>query len=253
MKIRKYIPGLTLLAVAVMSRPVSGEEVALYAAASLTDSVKEATVSFEKQTGLTVRLNFGASGTLALQIEQHAPADVFFSADEANMDRLEHSGLVRAGTRRKVLANTLVVIVPANSTRALNKINDLANSQWKRLALGQPDTVPAGVYARKYLTMLGLWDELKGKVVPTENVRAALAAVESENADAGMVYKTDALISRKAKIALEVPRESGPAIVYPMAVLKDAANPEAAQKLEDFLSGNEARAIFQKFGFTFPK
>ncbi len=233
-------------------RATAGSEVSIYAAASLSDSVKQAVAAYEKQTGRTVRFNFGASSFLALQIEEHAPADLFFSADEATMDMLEHRDLIVADTRRTLLSNSLVVVMPSGSSQRLNDAGDLKNAEWKRIALGQPDTVPAGVYARQYLTSMHLWDELKPKIIPTENVRAALAAVETENADAAFVYKTDALISKKVKVALSIDPSHGPPISYPIAVLKDAANPDGARKLEDYLSGPEARAVFEKYGFTFP-
>ena len=253
MKRVTFIFSLIALTITLLAVPMRAAEVTLYAAASLTDSVKEAAAAFEKQTGLTVRLNFGASSTLAMQIGQHAPADLFFSADEATMDGLEQRGLLLAGTRRTVLSNSLVVIVPNGSPRAVKNVGDLAGADWKRIAVAQPDTVPAGVYTRLYLTSLQLWDQLKPKVIPTENVRAALAAVESENADAGFVYRTDAMISKKVKIALQIDPFKSPPIAYPIAVLKDAANPDAARKLEDYLFGPEARAVFEKYGFTFPR
>ena len=254
MKVKKQIIRLiiTLVLLRCAISAVAGPEVTIYAAASLSDSLKQAVAAYEKQTGQTVRLNFGASSFLALQIEQRAPADLFFSADEATMDMLEHRALIRSETRRVVLSNSLVVIVPSGSSQQLSEVGDLTHAEWKRIAVAQPDTVPAGVYTRQYLTSLHLWDGLKNKVVPTENVRAALAAVESANADAGFVYKTDAMISKKVKTALQIDPSKSPPIAYPIAVLKDAANPDEARKLEDYLSSPEARAVFEKYGFTFP-
>jgi molybdate transport system substrate-binding protein len=119
--------------------------------------------------------------------------------------------------------------------------------------LAEPQTVPAGIYAREYLQKVGLWDAVKEKVVPTENVRAALAAVESGNVDAGIIYKTDSLISKKVKIAVEIPAAEGPKISYPVAVLKSSKEPERAKEFAEYLAGPKARAIFTKFGFIVTK
>ena len=190
-----------------LAAPVAADEVAVYAAASLTEALKEVAQGFEKSTGHKVVFNLGGSNDLARQIKAGAPADVFFSADKAQMDGLEAAGLVRAQDRVDVLSNVLVVVVPAASTARLSGPGDLPAVS--RLALADPQAVPAGVYARTWLESIGLWDKLEDKVVPTLNVRAALAAVESENADAGIVYRTDAAISKRVKVAFEVPREPG--------------------------------------------
>ncbi len=121
--------------------------------------------------------------------------------------------------------------------------------EFKKIALAEPTTVPAGIYARAYLEELGLWGTLKEKIVPTENVRAALAAVEAGNVEAGFVYKTDALLSRKVKVAVEIPAAEGPKISYPIALTKESKTPEAGRRFAQYLHGPEAQAIFQKFGF----
>jgi molybdate transport system substrate-binding protein len=209
--------------------------------------------TYEKESGDKLQFNFGASSMLARQIEEAAPADLFFSADEAKMDSLEKKDLLLPGTRRSLLSNVLVIVVPADSNAVLKSAADLAKPEIKKLALAETQTVPAGIYAREYLEKIGLWDAVKNKIVPTENVRAGLAAVESGNVDAGIVYKTDSLISKKVKIAVEIPASEGPKISYPVAVLKSSKETQRAKKLEEYLAGNAARSVFEKFGFTFTK
>ncbi|MGA2554736.1 MAG: molybdate ABC transporter substrate-binding protein [Verrucomicrobiota bacterium] len=224
-------------------------EIVVFAAASLTDSLQEIARVYGRQSGETVALNFGSSSTLARQIGEGAPADIFFSADEAQMDSLEKRGLIAAETRRNRLSNSLVIVVAADSKLAIGSAKDLTQGAVKRIALADPRIVPAGIYSKEYLEKLGLWTALSPKVVPTDNVRAALAAVESGNVEAGMVYKTDAAISRKVKIACAVPAAEGPAIVYPMALVKESKDPASARKFLDYLGSPEAGRVFEKYGF----
>ncbi len=234
--------------------PLRAAELTVHAAASLTDAMKELAPAFERANpGDKLLFNFGASSQLARQIKEGAPGDVFFSADEAQMDGLDKAGLLAPGTRANLLGNTLVVVVPADGQLPVASAADLAKPEFKRLAVAEPNTVPVGVYTKEYLTKLGLWESILPKVVPTDNVRAALAAVESGNVEAGTVYKTDALISRKVKIAYEVPAAEGPKIRYPLAALKDSKNPAQSAKLLSFLGGTEARAVFARYGFTLLK
>ena len=221
----------------------------VFAAASLSDALKEIAKTYESASGDKLHFNLAASSTLALQIKQGAPADVFFSADEAKMDDLAKAGLVVAGTRRSLLSNTLVIVVSADGGAAVSTPADLAKPAVGRVALAEPQTVPAGIYAKEYLQKVGLWKKIIDKVVPTENVRACLAAVESGNVEAGIVYKTDALISKKVKIAYDVAVADGPKISYPLAVLKDSKNQEGARKFADYLASPEAGAVFTKYGF----
>ena len=239
-----------LLAVVWLSGArLSATEVTVFAAASLTDSLRELQVVYEKQTGVKIVLNLGASSTLARQIEEGAPADIFFSADEVKMDRLERQGMIVKATRQSRLSNSLVLIVAAAEGAPVRSPQDLAKTAIKRIALGDPKAVPAGVYARAYFERLGLWKTVSPKVVITENVRAALAAVEAGDAEAGIVYKTDARISKKIRVAFEVPPTEGPKISYPMALLKQARSPEAAEKLLAFLASESAANVFAKYGF----
>ncbi len=164
------------------------------------------------------------------------------------MDEVQAAGLVRPGDRVDLLSNRLVVVVPADSTAALATPDELARV--RRLALGDPQAVPAGIYARQWLEKRGLWERLRDRVVPTLDVRAALAAVESGNADAGIVYRTDAAVSKRVRVALEVPDGEGPRIVYPAALLAAARGP-APRAFFESLRSPQARAVFERLGFEF--
>jgi molybdate transport system substrate-binding protein len=246
MSLRRRL-GRIVIALLVSAAPVGAEEVTVYAAASLTDALKEVAQGFEAKTGHKVVFNLGASNDLARQIEAGARADVFFSADRAQMDSLEAAGLVRATDRVDVLSNVLVVVVPVTRTARMRQPSDLLAV--KRLALADPEAVPAGVYARTWLESIGLWDRLEDKVIPTLNVRAALAAVESENVDAGIVYRTDAAISKRVKVAFEVPKDQGPAIVYPLARLARSTKAGPAE-LVRYLTSEPAREVYARYGFV---
>jgi molybdate transport system substrate-binding protein len=226
--------------------PLWAEELHLSAAASLTDAVTEIAKAYEKTSRNTVVLSFGASSDLSRQIAAGAPADAFFSADEPQMDNLEKAGLVRAQDRVDVLSNVLVVVVPRDARTVPANALDLAKV--RTLALADPQAVPAGVYAKTWLESVAAWEAVKDKVVPTLNVRAALAAVDSGNADAGIVYRTDAALSKRSKVAFEVPREKGPAIVYLLAPLAASGRPGTTSLIEALTSA-EARAVYARYGF----
>src|SRR5262249_16190043 len=151
--------------------------------------------NYEKQSSDKIVFNFAASSMLARQITERAPADIFFSADEAKMDDLQKAGLIVNDTRRDMLSKSLVIVVPNDSQLTIKTPENLL-SKTQKIAVADPRAVPAGIYTKEYLSGIGLWDKLESKIVPTENVRAALAAVESGNVDAGFVYRTDADISK---------------------------------------------------------
>lgn len=224
-------------------------DIQVAAAASLTDALKEIGAAYSAATGDRPVFNLGASSTLARQIEEGAPVDLFLSADEAKMDALASKNLVALNTRRVLLKNSLVVVVVNDSALKIDSPAALTGDAIKRLALGEPQTVPAGIYAREFLTRLGLWEKVQSRVLPCDNVRAALAAVESGNAEAGIVYKTDAAISKKVRVAYEVAPAQSPVITYPGAVLSAARQPEAAKKFLDYLASDAARQVFERFGF----
>jgi molybdate transport system substrate-binding protein len=249
MNLRAALVSLSLMLVASVS--MAGE-VVVSAAASLSDALRDVAAKYEKRTGDHVVLNFGASGALALQVKAGAPVDVFFSANGETIDLLAGLQLVDNSSRRAILTNTLAIVVPAGSALTVTGPRDLLNPAIRRLAIGQPDSVPAGIYARQYLQKAGIWSLLAARMVPTEDVRAALAAVAAGNADAAIVYRTDALSSTKVRIALSVPAAEGPKIVYPAVVIKHARNPKGARRFIDYLGSREARSVFAKYGFGTP-
>lgn len=224
-------------------------QVTVFAAASLLESLQDIATAFEKAGNPKVVFNFAGSSTLARQIEAGAPADIFFSADEAQMDRLQKQGLLVDGSRRDRLSNTLVIVVAAEHGAAVHRPEDLLKPGIRRVALGDPRAVPAGVYAQAYLASRGLWSGVAAKVVPTENVRGALAAVASGDAEAGIVYRTDALISKRVAIACAISANEGPPIRYPVALLRAAKDPVAARRFLEFLDRPLAEHAFEQRGF----
>jgi molybdate transport system substrate-binding protein len=235
---------LALALVLLCARIAAAEELLVFAAASLTDALTEIATGHQPP----VTFSFGSSNDLARQIRAGAPADVFFSADVEQVAALEKDGLIVPSTRRDLLSNTLVVIVPKDSTLTIASAADLANVA--KLSLANPDGVPAGKYARAWLPSKGVWDEVADKVVPASDVRGALAAVASGNIDAGIVYRTDAAISKDVKIAYEVPKPEGPSIVYALAAVKASKQPEAAAKLAAQLAAPAAATVSERFGFS---
>ena len=227
-------------------------EIHVFAAASLAEALQEIGGAYAAATGDRPVFNLGASSMLARQIEAGAPADVFLSADEAKMNALAAKKLIRAETRRDLLSNTLVVVAAENAA-TLTRPADLAAPDVKKLALAEPQTVPAGIYAREFLTKLGLWEAVRARVLPCDNARAALATVEAGHAEAGIVYKTDAVISQKVRVAFEVAAASGPKIVYPGAVIARTKQPTAARKFLEHLAGADAQKVFARFGFLPPR
>jgi molybdate transport system substrate-binding protein len=225
-------------------------EITVAAAVSLSESMREIGDLYQAETGTRVLFNFGASSTLALQIESGAPADAFLSADEARMDSLESRDLVVAGSRTSLLSNSLVIVVNRKNPARIESPADLTAPEIRRLALAEPSSVPAGIYARRYLVSEGLWEGIRDRVVPVENVRAALAAVETGNVDAAIVYRTDALISSGALVALEIPVEEGPSISYSAAVIGRSSNREAALRFVEYLRTPAASEVFRRHGFV---
>lgn len=240
---------VALISLLLASHSAFAANVRVSAAASLTDVLQEIAPLYEKQTGDGILFNFGASSMLARQIQEGAPADLFISADELKMDQLQQRGLIVKKSRRSILSNTLVIIVPGDSRLKIASPADLTDPAIRNIAVAEPQTVPAGIYAKAYLRKLRIWDRITHKIIPTDNVRAALAAVESGNAETGIVYKTDALISRAVRVAYEVPAAAGPEISYPAAVVADSRQKEAAQRFLDYLQSPPAQSLFRKYGF----
>lgn len=241
-----FITGLFLF---ISTLALHAAEVSVFAAASLTDALKDIAAAYEKQSSDKIVFNFGASSLLERQIEEGAPADIFFSADEAKMDALASKGLVVSETRKSRLSNSLVIITSADSRLQITSPAELTNASIRRIALADPKAVPAGVYSKAFLEKEKLWRQIESKVVPVDNVRAALAAVESGNIEVGIVFKTDAAISKKVQVAYEIPAATGPKISYPLAITKNAKQVESAKKFVDYLNSDAAANIFEKYGF----
>ncbi|APM40332.1 molybdate ABC transporter substrate-binding protein [Clostridium kluyveri] len=219
------------------------------AAASLKDSMNEIKELYVKENAnAAITYNFGASGTLQKQIEQGAPADIFMSAATKQMDELKNKNLMVNDTIKNLLQNDVVLVVPKDSTK-VKSFEDLTSDTVQKIALGEPKSVPAGQYAEEVLTNLNILDKVKPKAVYGKDVKEVLTWVETGNADAGIVYKTDALVSDKVTIAATAPENSHKAVVYPVGVVKDSKNAEAAKSFLKFLSGDKAKAVFEKYGF----
>jgi molybdate transport system substrate-binding protein len=241
-----------LVAEAACARSTVPPPLHVAAAVSLTEVLEAATRRYEQATGERVVLNFAASNVLARQIEEGAPVDVFVSADVLQMERLVIRDLVAEDTLADLLANQLVVVTPSGRPLPSPAPGGLMDPAVKRIALGDPAAVPAGVYARRWLERLDLWSRVESRVVPSGSVRAALAAVEAGNADAAVVYRTDARTSRAVDVAYEVPLEQAPPVAYPAAVLAASRAGERARRYLLWLHGPEATPIFMAAGFTRP-
>lgn len=248
---RALLAGVALAAAG--AGPAAAEppvELHLYAAASLRDALEELAPALGRATGSRIVLNFGGSGDLARQIVAAGRADLFFSADEAWMDHVAAAGLVDAPSRCSPLGNRLVVVVPDDSPLRIAGAADLAAPAIRRLALAQPEAVPAGRYARAWLEARGIWSAVAGRVVPALDVRAALAAVESGAVEAGIVYRTDAAIARRARVAFEVPEAEGPPISYALAAMRERLYLDRARAAVAWLTAPEASAVFARLGFV---
>ena len=254
------IPGLVLagaLAALVGCGPAAGGDardadsptLLVSAAASLSEAIGAVADRYEQEEGVRILLNVAGSQVLASQIIEGAPVDVFISADVLQMERAAAAGRIDAARRVDLLSNRLVVVVPSDRVGIVEEPRDLADPAIERIALGDPEAVPAGVYARQYLEALGLWDALAGRIVPANSVRAALRAVEAGTVEAGIVYRTDVRAAGGAVIAFEVPLDAGPSIVYPAAVAVDAPDPAAAARFLDYLQSASARRRFDASGF----
>ncbi|HET7695034.1 MAG TPA: molybdate ABC transporter substrate-binding protein [Vicinamibacterales bacterium] len=224
--------------------------VTVSAAVSLTDALSAIAKEYAAGTRGGVRFNFGASNVLARQIVQGAPVDLFISADAAQMEVVRGAGLIQEGTRVDLVGNQLAVVVPTDRPRTFTSIAQIGEPSFRRIAIGDPAAVPAGVYARQYLEKEGLWAALQPRIVPTGSVRAALAAVEAGAADAAIVYRTDARGALRATVAWVVPLDRGPRIVYPAAIVRGSRNAQAASRFLEFLRSATAERTFTRFGFT---
>lgn len=220
------------------------------AAASLSDALDELKTAYESaHPDVSIVLNYGSSGALQQQIEQGAPVDVFLSASVKHMDELVEQGLVAEHNRKDLLSGKLVVVKPRGSAIELNTLTDLLGSGIQKLAVGIPESVPAGDYAKEALIDAGLWDKLRTKTVQGKDVRQVLQYVETGNADAGIVYRTDALRSERVDIAFEVNQEMYATIRYPLGMIKATRYPDEALEWYRYLQSEAALDVFEKYGF----
>lgn len=239
--------------------PASGETadkvgLTISAAASLTDALNDIKKAYEAaHANVTLSFNFGASGALQQQIEQGAPADLFLSAAAKNMKALVDKGLIDAGQESNLLNNELVVVVPPDGKASIAGVSDLASADVKTVVIGIPESVPAGNYAKEALTNAKLWDSLQAKTVQGKDVRQVLQYVETGNADAGFVYKTDALTSDKVKVAFAVDPATYTPIEYPIGIVKATKHAKEAADFYQYLQSQEALDVFVQHGFSVPK
>jgi len=242
---------LCVLIFALATPASAGQPVRVFAAASLTNALNDIAVEWEKAGHAKPSLAFAASSALAKQIEAGAPADVFASADLTWMDYLDQRGKLQPGTRANLVGNSLVLIVPAGRRIPVRMQRgfDLAGAFDGKLCTGEPGVVPVGIYAREALQKLGWWNALQGRVVGTDDVRTALAFVERGECPLGIVYATDAKISRKVEVLATFPADTHKPIVYPVAAVR-GARPETAAFLHYVKTSKTAAAIFARYGFT---
>ncbi|NEQ11395.1 MAG: molybdate ABC transporter substrate-binding protein [Moorea sp. SIO4E2] len=236
-------------------------------AASLQDAMKAIKVLYTKETpDVTIIYNFASSGSLQQQIEQGAPVDIFISAAPKQMNALESKGLllercsavlgetpmsdcIKKGTRQSLITNQVVLVTPKDEN-GISNFKDLRSDNISKIAMGDPESVPAGQYAKEVLNTLNLFDKLKPKLVFGKDVRQVLSYVETGNVDAGLVYATDAKLSNQVKIVATAPPESYSRIIYPVAVLKESKNPDHANQFVQFIMSDSAKTVFLMYGFT---
>ncbi|WP_078412480.1 molybdate ABC transporter substrate-binding protein [Priestia abyssalis] len=223
-------------------------ELTVSAAASLQDALNDIKGSFEKEhPNVKVNYNFGASGALQQQISQGAPVDLFFSAAEDKFDQLVQEGLIEKTKGTDLVGNDLVLVVPNDSNKGIKAFGDLTKTD--KISIGTPEAVPAGQYAKETLENLNVWKAIEGKMVYAKDVRQVLTYVETNNVDAGMVYKTDAMISPKVKIAATAEENTHAPIIYPLGVIKNSTHPKEAQLFYEYLQNETSMKALEKYGF----
>lgn len=233
--------------------PVQASEITLYAAASLTNAMKDVVMVWQAaHPDVVVKTSFAASSTLAKQIEAGAPADIFVSADSRWMDYLADRQAIDRRSRHNLLGNTLVMIAPVGRPVVVDMTKGAPVPEFTgRLCMGEPGSVPAGVYGKQALQFLGWWPALGRRIVASEDVRTVLAFVERTSCPLGVVYETDARVSQRVRVVARFPDDSHIPVVYPVALLPDA--PAPARELFAFLQSEQAAVVFRRHGFTVPK
>lgn len=226
-------------------------ELMISAAASLTDSLNEMKQVYETEhSSVKLAFNFGGSGKLATQIEQGAPTDLFLSADQKSMDKLEEKSLIAVGSRADFTGNKLVLVGEENSEITITSLKEIDPNKLSQIAIGEPEGVPAGKYAKEALEALGKWEDVQPKLVYAKDVRQVLTYVESGNADIGFVYSSDANASEKVKVLAEADATLHTPIVYPAAIVTDSKNQAEAQQFINFLLSDVGQSILEKYGFV---
>jgi len=225
-------------------------QLTISAAASLKEALETIRDHYQKEhPETTLTFNFGGSGSLQKQISQGAPVDLFFSAAKDKFELLVDAGLIAKEDGVDLLENSLVLVVPKGG-QSVKNFADLAKPEVKKISIGIPETVPAGTYAKESLVNTGIWKDVEDKIVYAKDVRQVLSYVETGNVDAGIVYKTDALVSEKADIAAEADPATHTPVVYPVGVIKDSKNYDAAKKFFEYLQTDEAIEVFEEHGFS---
>lgn len=243
----------TVLSVSLAGHAAAAEKITVFAAASLTNALQDIATQYQKKSGVEVVSSFASSSVLARQIDQGAPADLFISADQQWMDDVVAKNSVVTSTRYTLLGNDLVLIAPKSDAAKAVTID--SKTDWKsllkgeRLAVGDPDHVPAGIYAKEALQKLGAWDALSPQLAPANNVRAALALVERNETPYGIVYGSDAVASQKVQVVGRFPEDSHKPVEYPMAIVKEHQN-ATVEAFYNYLQGPDAAAVFKQYGFT---
>jgi molybdate transport system substrate-binding protein len=219
------------------------------AAISLKDALNDVRAEYQKKvTKTTITYNFGSSGSLQQQIEQGAPVDIFISAANKQMDTLERKNLLLPSSRRVLVKNQLVLITP-KTEKMIDQFTDLTKPTVIKVAFGEPKSVPAGQYGEEVLRFYKILDQVRSKIIYGKDVRQILAYVETGNVNGGLVYLTDAKASSQVRIAAIAPKESHAPIIYPIAILKDTKNLDAAKAFDKFLRTNYSKDVFKKYGF----
>ncbi|MHB8104918.1 MAG: molybdate ABC transporter substrate-binding protein [Dehalococcoidales bacterium] len=226
-------------------------ELNISAAASLTDALTAINAKYMQENHyITIVANFASSGILQKQIEQGAPADVFISAAAKQMQALQDGGLIINDTRQDLLNNTVVLVVPSDSTLSITSFMDLLNDDVKHIAIGDPEFVPSGIYGKQAFEEFGIYEKIQAKLILQIDTPHVLGFLESGNVEAGIVFSTDAIMSDKIKVVANAPDEVNSRIVYPIAVIKVSQNVDAAKAYIAFLLSDEAKAIFEQYGFV---
>jgi molybdate transport system substrate-binding protein len=238
----------------IASNSVAPITLNISAGASWTDAVKEiGSLYITEHPWVNIVPNFAGMGTLVQQVENGVPCDVFLSGAASYMDKLQNENLILPDTRKNLLTNKVVLIISSESTLSISSFNDLTSNSLKKIAIGDPKSVAVGAYAQQTFDLLGITAAIQSKFILGADTRQVLTYVETQNVDAGVVFLTDALTSSKVKIVATSPEQINAGIVYPVAAVKDSKNESTARDYLNFLSGDQAKAIFQKYDFGLSK